>query len=81
MGWANPIVKPRNTAPSRTIPVALPKAMIAVPVARAPTMLSKKWRRGPQASSAAPPAKDPKITKTFMNRTASDVATTEASSA
>ena len=44
-------------------------------------MLNRKWRRGPQASSAAPPAKDPRITKTFINRTASDVATTEASSA
>ena len=81
MGWANPIVKPRSTAPSRTMPVALPKAMIAVPVARAPMMLNKKWRRGPQASSTAPPAKDPRITKTFMNRTASDVATTEAPAA
>ena len=81
MGWANPITKPRSTAPSRTMPVALPKAIIATPVVSVPTMLSKKWWRGPQASSAAPPAKDPKITNTFINRTASNVATTEASSA
>ena len=81
MGWANPITKPKSTAPARTVPVALPKAMIAAPVASVPTMLSRKWRRGPQASSAAPPAKDPRITKTFINRTASDVATTEAPSA
>ena len=29
MGWANPITKPRSTAPARTVPVALPKAIIA----------------------------------------------------
>ena len=81
MGWANPITKPRSTAPSKTMPVALPKTRIAAPVASVPTMLNKKCRRGPQASSAAPPAKDPKITNTFIKRTASDVATTEASSA
>ncbi len=81
MGWANPITKPRSTAPSRTMPVALPKAIIATPVVSVPTMLSKKWWRGPHASSAAPPAKDPRITKTFINKTANDVATTEASSA
>ena len=81
MGWANPITKPRSTAPARTVSVALPKTMIAAPVASVLMTLSKKWRRGPKASSAAPPAKDPKITNTFIKRTASDVATTEASSA
>jgi hypothetical protein len=55
--------------------------MIAAPVASVPMILSKKWWRGPHASSAAPPAKDPKITKMFIKRTASDVATTEAPSA
>ena len=81
MGWANPITKPRNAAPARTVPVVLPKAMVATPVANVPTILARKCRRGPQASSAAPPAKDPRITKTFIKRTASDVATTEAPSA
>ena len=81
MGWANPITKPKSAAPSRTMPVALPKAIIAAPVVSVPTMLARKCRRGPQASSAAPPAKDPKITNTFIKRTASDVAATEASSA
>lgn len=34
--------KARSTAPSRTMPVALPKTRIAAPVANVPTMLSKK---------------------------------------